>query len=193
MKLSENDVRILPMPDFEVNPNIIQICGKNIALTDSGNVIKWRTTNSKSSRDIDSPRIECLLYDSYFREKGVKISHVATSNHFECFITDRGILMTKGNGRYGCLGHGDRKSVIQPKIVEYFLAEEMKLIKCSDHHVVACTSNNDIFCWGQNVSNCFGLHQTDHCKETKIFCTPIRVSLPLEDNNCCKTVLNDTH
>ena len=182
VKLSTGGVRTMPMPEFDVDAKIIQICGKNMALTDSGNVIKWRTSNSKNPKEADSLRVDCLLYDSYFKNKGVKISYLATSQHFDCFITDRGILMTKGNGRYGCLGHGDRKSVIQPKIVEYFLAEEVKMIKCSDHHVVACTSRNEIYCWGQNVLNCFGLQESEHSQETKIFTSPLKVTFPIENS-----------
>merc|ERR1712223_1364925 len=56
-------------------------------------------------------------------------------------------------------------------------------IKCSDHHVVACTSNNEIYCWGQNITNCFGLQQSEHGLETKIFTTPIKVILPIENSN----------
>lgn len=189
-KLSLSEDRILPMPEFEVNTKIMQICGKNMALTDSGNVIKWRTSTCKKSSGDDPPKIDCLLYDSYFKDKGVKISYLATSRYFDCFITNRGILMTKGNGRYGCLGHGDRKSVIQPKIVEFFLADEMQIIKCSDHHVVACTIKNDVFCWGQNVSNCFGFKYLEDINEPNIFCLPIKVSFPRENQKSSKVILD---
>ena len=40
-------------------------------------------------------------------------------------MTDRGILLTKGEGGRGCLGHGDRRDVTTPKIVEALLGDEV--------------------------------------------------------------------
>ena len=53
---------------------------------------------------------------------GISISHIAVGGSesdaslFVCLVTDRGILLTRGSGRDGCLGHGDRKSVDKPKV-----------------------------------------------------------------------------
>ena len=185
-KVSLLGVNNLLFPELEPNIKIRQLCGKNMALTDSGSVIKWREINEKNIENDhvdDTPKIVCLLYDNYFKNKGIKITYISSATHFDCFVTDRGILMTKGNGRYGCLGHGDRKSVITPKIVEYFLGDEIKMVSCSDNHVVALNSNDDVFCWGQNISNCLGLSKPDDKSAAKIFCLPIKVSIPVE-NNC---------
>ena len=38
------------------------------------------------------------------------------SSLFVCLVTDRGILLTHGSGKDGCLGHGDRNSVQKPKV-----------------------------------------------------------------------------
>ena len=121
-------VNILPLPEFEPHEIIVQICGKNIAITNYGSVIRWRQVGRKLTEmhNTDNQvRFVSLLYDDYFSKKGIKITYIASSDHFDCFITDRGILLTKGNGRYGCLGHGDRESIVEPKIVECFLGDEM--------------------------------------------------------------------
>ena len=53
---------------------------------------------------------------------GITIMHIAVGGSesdaslFVCLVTDRGILLTRGSGRDGCLGHGDRKSVDKPKV-----------------------------------------------------------------------------
>ena len=39
-----------------------------------------------------------------------------------CLVTDRGILLTHGSGKDGCLGHGDRKSVEKPKVIRIPIA-----------------------------------------------------------------------
>ena len=38
-----------------------------------------------------------------------------------CFLTDRGLILTKGSGESGCLGHGDWRNVKSPKIIEELL------------------------------------------------------------------------
>ena len=56
---------------------------------------------------------------------GITITHIAVGGSesdaslFACLVTDRGILLTRGSGRDGCLGHGDRKSVDKPKVRKY--------------------------------------------------------------------------
>ena len=54
---------------------------------------------------------------------GITITHIAIggsesdSSLFVCLVTDRGILLTYGGGKDGCLGHGDRESVEKPKVI----------------------------------------------------------------------------
>ena len=178
-KESKKGVHILPLPEFEPHEIIVQICGKNIAITNYGSVIRWRAEKQKTDNQM---KFVSLLYDDYFSKKGIKITYIASSDHFDCFITDRGILLTKGNGRYGCLGHGDRESVVEPKIVECFLGDEIKLISCSAHHVIAVNSNDSVFCWGQNITSCLGISYLGNAKEKKIYPLPMKLSLPGEES-----------
>ena len=182
-KESKKGVDIFPLPEFEPHEIIVQICGKNLAITNYGSVIKWRQVRGKLTEKHNTDnqlKYVSLLYDDYFSKKGIKITYIASSDHFDCFITDRGILLTKGNGRYGCLGHGDRESVVKPKIVECFLGDEIKLISCSDHHVIAVNSNDSVFSWGQNITSCLGINNIGTEKEKKIFPLPVKVTLPGE-------------
>ena len=180
VKASVGGMVLLPFPECELNGKIIQICSKNLALTDSGFVVKWRELVDKNSEEhglANKEKIVSLPYDEYFNIKGIKVTLIASSSSFDCFITDRGILLTKGNGRFGCLAHGDRKSVIKPKIVEYFLGDEIKMISCSDHHVIAVNSKDEVFCWGQNVCNCLALNTLSEKDVGKIYCLPRKVSI----------------
>ena len=79
-----------------------------LASISEGKVIEWRSSNS--------PHIMEGL-------GGITISKVVTGeDNLACFVTDRGILLTKGRGRGGRLGHGDEKDVKDvPKIVEALL------------------------------------------------------------------------
>ena len=69
-----------------------------------------------------------VLLEIYFTSFYVRISKVAVGGDFMCLLTDRGILMTKGSGQGGCLGHGNEVlSIIEPYwlIIFYFLLHEV--------------------------------------------------------------------
>ena len=46
----------------------------------------------------------------------IAVGGSVNSSFFVCLVTDRGILLTHGSGKDGCLGHGDRNSVQKPKV-----------------------------------------------------------------------------
>ncbi len=81
----------------------------------------------------------------------------SSSTLFVCLITDRGILLTYGSGKKGCLGHGDRKSLTRPKIVEALLGDGVVAVACGGgggglQRVVALTSDNEVYVWGGDQS-----------------------------------------
>ena len=87
---------------------------------------------------------------------GISIVNVAVGEGFFCLVTDRGILLTMGEGRWGCLGHGDSKSLSSPKIVEALLGDDITDLSTGDKHVAVVTSDGEVFTWGVAVSGCLG-------------------------------------
>jgi alpha-tubulin suppressor-like RCC1 family protein len=67
-------------------------------------------------------------------------------------ITEDGSLYTFGSGNYGILGHGDEKDVkhTQPKLVEYFKANNLKVKKVcmGDFFTIALTEDGGVYTWG---------------------------------------------
>ncbi|XP_055604185.1 serine/threonine-protein kinase Nek8 [Uranotaenia lowii] len=81
----------------------------------------------------------------------------ATGNGFTFFWTDLGVVLSCGDNNNGCLGHGDTTPLLVPKIVQKF--NNVKIIKvvCGSQHVVALSSDGDLFTWGSSADGALGL------------------------------------
>ena len=63
-------------------------------------------------------------------------SHLSPPAGFSVFASDNGIVMTCGDGTYGCLGHGNWNNINTPKLVESLLTVDVAAIACGRRHVV---------------------------------------------------------
>ena len=88
---------------------------------------------------------------------GVTIAKIACGDLFAACVTDRGILMTLGSGSSGCLGHGNLEDVKQLKIVEALIGCEVMSVECGSNHVIALTTDQELFSWGVGDSGRLGL------------------------------------
>ncbi|XP_023411971.1 serine/threonine-protein kinase Nek8 isoform X9 [Loxodonta africana] len=76
---------------------------------------------------------------------------------------DRGIIMTFGSGSSGCLGHGSLTDMsqpplaLQPTIVEALLGYEMVQVACGASHVLALSTERELFAWGRGDGGRLGL------------------------------------
>lgn len=80
---------------------------------------------------------------------GITVVQVALGEGFICLLTDHGILLTRGSGASGCLGHGEARDVGTPRIVEALLGEDVVEVKAGPRHVAVVTSDGEGFTWGQ--------------------------------------------
>ena len=85
---------------------------------------------------------------------GISIVKVGLGASFLCLLTDRGILLTRGQGRHGCLGHGDTRDLAQPKIVEALLGEHIAEISVGERHLAVLTGDGEVFTWGEDTGGC---------------------------------------
>uniref|UniRef100_A0A452U5H4 Serine/threonine-protein kinase Nek8 n=1 Tax=Ursus maritimus TaxID=29073 RepID=A0A452U5H4_URSMA len=90
-------------------------------------------------------------------QSGVTIKHVACGDLFTACLTDRGIIMTFGSGSNGCLGHGGLNDLSQPTIVEALLGYEMVQVACGASHVLALSTERELFAWGRGDGGRLGL------------------------------------
>ena len=85
---------------------------------------------------------------------GISIVKVGLGSGFLCLLTDRGILLTRGQGRTGCLGHGDTRDLAQPKIVEALLGDHIAEISVGEKHLAVLTGDGEVFTWGEDSGGC---------------------------------------
>lgn len=65
-------------------------------------------------------------------------------------ITTDGHLYTSGEGKYGALGHNDGKDYKEPKLVEFFVKNNLKIVDvvCGYSNMMALTQDGDVWTWG---------------------------------------------
>ena len=85
---------------------------------------------------------------------GISIVKVGVGGRFLCLLTDRGILLTRGEGRHGCLGHGDTRDLELPKIVEALLGDHIAEISAGEKHLAVLTGDGEVFTWGEDSGGC---------------------------------------
>ncbi|KAK4312033.1 hypothetical protein Pmani_016499 [Petrolisthes manimaculis] len=93
--------------------------------------------------------VECL--------KGKGITRVAAGQGFSVFASDNGIVMTCGDGTFGCLGHGDWNSSAKPMLIE--LGEEVVVnVRCGGDGTILLTDQGALLSCGANTNNKLALN-----------------------------------
>lgn len=66
-------------------------------------------------------------------------------------LGSEGQVYSWGEGDDGKLGHGDRESYDQPKLIEALLGTEIVDIACGGHHSAAISRNGALYTWGKGI------------------------------------------
>ncbi|XP_058531525.1 serine/threonine-protein kinase Nek8 isoform X2 [Ochotona princeps] len=155
----------LPM----LNTEVVQVAAgrtQKAGVTRSGRLILWEAPPLGAGGGallpgaVEQPQAQFV---SRFLEgqSGVTIKHVACGDLFTACLTDRGIIMTFGSGSNGCLGHGSLTDISQPTIVEALLGYEMVQVACGASHVLALSTERELFAWGRGHGGRLGLGTRD--------------------------------
>ena len=77
---------------------------------------------------------------------------------FSFFRNDNGIIMSCGRGDQGVLGHKDcnLEDCLKPRLVEELLSTDTLSLSCGESHVVALTSDGEVFAWGNGKNGRLG-------------------------------------
>nr|XP_017496347.2 serine/threonine-protein kinase Nek8 isoform X1 [Manis javanica] len=151
----------LPM----LNTEVIQVAAgrtQKAGVTRSGRLILWEApplgagagTLLPGAVEQQHPQFVSRFLEG---QSGVTIKHVACGDLFTACLTDRGIIMTFGSGSNGCLGHGSLNDISQPTIVEKLLGYEMVQVACGASHVLALSTDRELFAWGRGDGGRLGL------------------------------------
>ncbi|KAL1132427.1 hypothetical protein AAG570_010382 [Ranatra chinensis] len=77
------------------------------------------------------------------------VNLIGAGDGFSVFVSASGLVLTCGDGTFGCLGHGDFSSIFTPKLIEKLLSDEVVDMSCGENHVGVLTGNGLIFAWGK--------------------------------------------
>lgn len=154
----------LPGPDTQVIQATIGRT-KKACVTESGRLIMWEPTSGTALPGVlgDSQNIPSFLMRFVEGQSGVTVKQVACGDLHTALLTDRGILMTFGSGNNGCLGHGSVQDLDKPTIVEKLLGYELTHIACGSYHMLAVSSDGEVFAWGRGHNGRLGLNDNSTC------------------------------
>ncbi|KAJ0716829.1 putative chromatin regulator PHD family [Helianthus annuus] len=129
--------------------------------------------------------------------EGIHVSSIACGPWHTAVVTSAGQLFTFGDGTFGVLGHGDRKSVSIPKEVESLKGLRTVRAACGVWHTAAVVevmvgnssssncSSGKLFTWGDGDKGRLGHGD----KETKLVPTCVAA---LVDPNFCQVACGDS-
>lgn len=148
-----------------LNTEVVQVAAgrtQKAGVTRSGRLILWEApplgagggTLLPGAVELPQPQFVSRFLEG---QSGVTIKHVACGDLFTACLTDRGIIMTFGSGSNGCLGHGNLTDISQPTIVEALLGYEMVQVACGASHVLALSTDGELFAWGRGDGGRLGL------------------------------------
>ncbi|CAN7067731.1 unnamed protein product [Brassica rapa subsp. trilocularis] len=125
-----------------------------------------------------------------FLMEGIHVSSIACGPYHTAVVTSAGQLFTFGDGTFGVLGHGDRKSVFIPREVDSLKGLRTVRAACGVWHTAAVVevmvgsssssncSSGKLFTWGDGDKNRLGHGD----KEPKL--VPTCVAALVEPNFC---------
>ncbi|CAF1778182.1 unnamed protein product [Brassica oleracea var. botrytis] len=125
-----------------------------------------------------------------FLMEGIHVSSIACGPYHTAVVTSAGQLFTFGDGTFGVLGHGDRKSVFIPREVDSLKGLRTVRAACGIWHTAAVVevmvgsssssncSSGKLFTWGDGDKNRLGHGD----KEPKL--VPTCVAALVEPNFC---------
>lgn len=143
-----------------------------LALVDAGDVYAWGSGRSGQlglgkQRSEPAPVLVWGLMRKGVRQIGAGAYHSAA-------LTYNGYLYTWGSSSSGQLGHGNKRTQLQPKLVEALEAEArersstVRLVGCGARHTVAVLGNGELYTWGKPDFGMLGRSKTETATEPQL-------------------------
>lgn len=83
-------------------------------------------------------------------------------DYFTTFLTDNGLVLTCGQGEFGCLGHGDWNSITRPKLVDELLTLDIACLHTGAYHLAITTAEGEAYTWGRGDGGRLGHGNEEH-------------------------------
>ncbi|WOG97166.1 hypothetical protein DCAR_0416506 [Daucus carota subsp. sativus] len=120
-----------------------------------GEVICDNLVKSDSDKISDSitTRTDILLPRPLESNVVLDVHHIACGVRHAALVTRQGEVFTWGEESGGRLGHGVRKDITQPQLVESLTACNVDFVACGEFHTCAVTMAGEIYTWGDGTHN----------------------------------------
>ncbi|KAL8134402.1 hypothetical protein AgCh_009435 [Apium graveolens] len=120
-----------------------------------GEVICDNLVKSDSDKISDSitSRTDILLPRPLESNVVLDVHHIACGVRHAALVTRQGEVFTWGEESGGRLGHGVRKDITQPQLVESLAACNVDFVACGEFHTCAVTMAGEIYTWGDGTHN----------------------------------------
>ncbi|KAL0271844.1 UNVERIFIED_CONTAM: hypothetical protein PYX00_008810 [Menopon gallinae] len=105
------------------------------------------------------------------------IKTIAAGDGFSVFASASGMLMSCGEGSFGCLGHGDWTNAHRPKLIEKLLSVDITTISCGAQHILALSAEGIMYAWGRGQDGQLGLGHQENCSSPEIVPVPDQMIL----------------
>ena len=142
-------------------------CGLHhvLALSDAGDVYAWGGGGAGQlglgrRKSFPAPQLVWGMMRKGVRQIGAGAKHSAA-------LTYNGLVYTWGSSSHGQLGHGNKRTQLQPKLCEALEAEcrerssTARLLGCGSKHTVAVLGNGSLYMWGRADFGKLGRSKSD--------------------------------
>eukprot|EP00899_Mesostigma_viride_P002075 jgi/Mesvir1/11869/Mv00215-RA.3 len=179
------------------DPRVEQVaCGSHhtAALLDNGDVYTWGDGVGGVLGHGDEEG-QCLPRLVAWATPGVCVRSLACGTWHTACTTEAGELYTWGEGYFGMLGHGDRRSYSSPRLVASLCAASVASVACGSYHTAALVEERGpvqpaalLYTWGDGDKGRLGhgkqdAHLLPHRVE-ELAGIPLRMVACGEDHTC---------
>ncbi|CAL4160779.1 unnamed protein product, partial [Meganyctiphanes norvegica] len=130
--------------------------------TSTGQLIAWEITQHHQHKESDrqsdgianccTPKVSVVPLPT-----AINVVQVDSGNGYMAVLTTRGIVLSKGNGSSGALGHGSTTDVTQLQLVEALLGISAIQISCGAQHMAVLSQEKQVYIWGTGDNGRLGI------------------------------------
>ena len=161
----------------------------SLALNQNGEIFGWGGNLFKKLGQSNlNTGIPCRI----FIEK--KIISVSCGDYHSCALSEDGFLYSWGGGgdsyNKGQCGHGNKKDINEPTIIQYFKKNKKFIIKvvCGGYHTIAMTDKNELYGFGKGIYGQCGYGDTEDIFIPKKIIFDEKQNLKYENNDFIKII-----
>ena len=134
----------------------------SMALTNEGGVLSFgRAGLGRLGRREYEYGENQLVPEAIEALRGTRVVAIAAGDAHSMVLTDEGVVLSFGRGRFGQLGHGERRDLSRPTKIEALLGERVVAIAAGDWHSMVLTDGGAVLSFGYGADCGLGHRDND--------------------------------